>query len=204
MTVKDENGINGGTNGSMTVENENVMIDDVENGGTEIIAIDSNEDVEKAKKKPKSPDMAKKKRKSSGPELKRDPPGLLSNRHLQVDGEPHAIAQPETAFVANQKDSISRKKSSMLADSDDPFAFREGKTLMWRNINMTLVRMKNAKSSCVLSMHLTSQSFCFLCNRNQIRRVKKAASSLTKSGERSRKCRPPLSWVQVEQERQVF
>ena len=32
----------------------------------------------------------------------------------------------------------SRRKSSMLAVSDDPFAFRDGKTLLWRNVNMTL------------------------------------------------------------------
>lgn len=30
------------------------------------------------------------------------------------------------------------RQSSMLAASDDPFAAREGKTLIWRNINMTL------------------------------------------------------------------
>jgi len=30
------------------------------------------------------------------------------------------------------------KKSSVLAASDDPFAPREGKTLLWRNVNMTL------------------------------------------------------------------
>jgi hypothetical protein len=148
MTVKDENVINGGTNDSMTAgEEENVMIDDVENGGTEIIAVDIEEVVEKAKKTPKSPET-KKKRKSSG--LQRDTPGLLSNRHLNVNGEPQAVvAQP-----VNRIDSLQRKKSSMLAESDDPFAFREGKTLLWRNINMTLVRMKNAKSSCVFSMHL--------------------------------------------------
>ncbi|KAG7371928.1 ABC transporter [Nitzschia inconspicua] len=30
------------------------------------------------------------------------------------------------------------RQSSMLATSDDPFAIREGKTLLWRNVNMTL------------------------------------------------------------------
>lgn len=33
------------------------------------------------------------------------------------------------------------KKSSTLNVSDDPFAPREGKTLLWRNVNMTLVRL---------------------------------------------------------------
>ena len=31
---------------------------------------------------------------------------------------------------------------SVLASRDDPFAPREGKTLAWKNINMTLVRTK--------------------------------------------------------------
>jgi hypothetical protein len=35
---------------------------------------------------------------------------------------------------------LTSKKGSMLAISDDPFAPREGKTLLWRNVNMTLVR----------------------------------------------------------------
>ena len=32
------------------------------------------------------------------------------------------------------------RKSSIVAVSDDPFALREGKTLLWRNVNMTVVR----------------------------------------------------------------
>jgi hypothetical protein len=39
---------------------------------------------------------------------------------------------------------MTSKKSSMLAVSDDPFAPREGKTLLWRNVNMTLVRVRLA------------------------------------------------------------
>lgn len=31
---------------------------------------------------------------------------------------------------------------TVLSASDDPFAPREGKTLLWSNINMTLVRTK--------------------------------------------------------------
>jgi hypothetical protein len=34
---------------------------------------------------------------------------------------------------------LTSKKSSILAISDDPFAPREGKTLLWKNVNMTLV-----------------------------------------------------------------
>ena len=40
----------------------------------------------------------------------------------------------------HNKKTLMSKKSSMLAVSDDPFAPREGKTLLWKNVNMTLVR----------------------------------------------------------------
>ena len=33
------------------------------------------------------------------------------------------------------------KHGSQLSVSDDPFAPREGKTLLWKNVNMTLVRL---------------------------------------------------------------
>jgi hypothetical protein len=39
----------------------------------------------------------------------------------------------------HNKKTLVSKKSSMLAVSDDPFAPREGKTLLWKNVNMTLV-----------------------------------------------------------------
>jgi hypothetical protein len=132
MTVKDEN----------TKKDENGITEDVENGGTSdsMTTKDENgikEDVAKAEKKRKS--------RGSKKVLKGDPPGLLSSRDLLATGKPQIVAQPKPIPQANKN-----KKSSMLDESDDPFAFREGKTLMWRNINMTLVRMKNAKSFCVL------------------------------------------------------
>jgi len=37
---------------------------------------------------------------------------------------------------------LSKKQSSTLDNHDDPFAAREGKTLLWRNINMTLAGAK--------------------------------------------------------------
>ncbi len=45
------------------------------------------------------------------------------------------VAQPKTS----SKERLYSKKSSLLAVSDDPFAPREGKTLLWRNVNMILV-----------------------------------------------------------------
>jgi len=38
-------------------------------------------------------------------------------------------------------DEKASKKVAMLAVSDDPFAPREGKTLLWKNVNMTLVSL---------------------------------------------------------------
>ena len=50
----------------------------------------------------------------------------------------------ETAAVTNmesgQPELSSETSSSNLAVSDDPFAPREGKTLLWRDVNMVLVR----------------------------------------------------------------
>ena len=40
------------------------------------------------------------------------------------------------------------KKSSVLAVSDDPFAPREGKTLLWKNVNMTLVSPNGRAKGC--------------------------------------------------------
>jgi hypothetical protein len=37
-----------------------------------------------------------------------------------------------------QKPTLVPRKSSVLATSDDPFALRDGKTLLWKDINMTL------------------------------------------------------------------
>lgn len=59
------------------------------------------------------------------------------------DGAPSdEEAGPDKASLGAtpMKRTLTSKKSSMLAVSDDPFAPREGKTLLWRNVNMTLVR----------------------------------------------------------------
>ena len=79
--------------------------------------------------------------------MSKDPPGHLSSRHV--------VASPSTSFhfsginsgngesnkdASVKKAAYSRRKSSMLEASDDPFAFREGKTLTWRSVNMVLVR----------------------------------------------------------------
>ena len=42
----------------------------------------------------------------------------------------------------------SKKSSTVLTSSDDPFAPREGKTLIWRNVNMTLVSLRSRLYPC--------------------------------------------------------
>ena len=42
--------------------------------------------------------------------------------------------------LQNQPDLSSEESSSNIVVSDDPFAPREGKTLLWRDVNMVLVR----------------------------------------------------------------
>ena len=42
--------------------------------------------------------------------------------------------------VAYNNGNDARNDPAVLSASDDPFAPREGKTLLWTNINMTLVR----------------------------------------------------------------
>ena len=93
-----------------------------------------------------SPKKKSSKRKNRPASLQRDPPGNISSRMVLNSGpllQAPVISvnnrAPPAAAAANRKTSLTRRKSSMLAASDDPFAFREGKTLMWRNVNMILV-----------------------------------------------------------------
>ena len=58
------------------------------------------------------------------------------------DNKMHVTLAEDVAHdLEGQHDSktLMSKKSSILAVSDDPFAPREGKTLLWKNVNMTLV-----------------------------------------------------------------
>jgi hypothetical protein len=50
-------------------------------------------------------------------------------------------------------------EAGAFGSSDDPFAKREGKTLTWKNINMTLVRV----SICLSVLALMGQSLSTIC-----------------------------------------
>ena len=83
-----------------------------------------------------------------------DPPGERSERVLEARAVKLTSEEaPEETIVFGEQPSppLQKKKSSrgpvsrkgsQLAVSDDPFAAREGKTLLWRDVNMTLVRRK--------------------------------------------------------------
>jgi hypothetical protein len=48
-------------------------------------------------------------------------------------------SENDESNALGQKPMSKKQMSSMISTSDDPFAPREGKTLLWRGINMTLV-----------------------------------------------------------------
>lgn len=76
---------------------------------------------------------------SNGPRksiLKESSP--LEDVELGVDA-PEEEATPVTIQPRKQPKAIDRTKS-ILNTHTDPFAPREGKALVWRNVNMTLVR----------------------------------------------------------------
>jgi hypothetical protein len=101
------------------------------------------DDVEQAPKQ-------KKRTSSKKPKKHQDPKGEIAEDHCHYSSEDKGedltlssrsddkfddieIGKPE------QPPRLTRHKSSALEASDDPFAQRDGKTLLWRNVNMTLV-----------------------------------------------------------------
>jgi hypothetical protein len=67
----------------------------------------------------------------------------LSSEKVPEETIVFAVQPTLPPLPAIKKKSIVGRKSSLLAVSDDPFAAREGKTLLWRDVNMTLVRRKH-------------------------------------------------------------
>lgn len=70
------------------------------------------------------------------------------------------LAERTDDELASDLTSFSRKGSA-LAVSDDPFFPREGKTLLWRNVNMTLV-CTQAPFEQILMMNLFNLLFSIL------------------------------------------
>lgn len=71
------------------------------------------------------------------------------------------------------------KKASHMSISDDPFAPREGKALLWKNVNMTLVSCK----TCIWYHKMNLQHCCriltcvvrsYLCRRERNQEIRNA------------------------------
>lgn len=105
----------------------------------------------------------------------------------EVDEE---MGKPSAAFSTAQsrQSAYNRRKSSVLAVSDDPFAPREGKTLLWRNVNMTLVSFRVMVACCPLwEIELSTQpcpiiAFFLVPHRNL--KSARTASCWTMCGEK--------------------
>jgi hypothetical protein len=77
------------------------------------------------------------------------------------DGDIEEVLITSTSVAPSANGRISKKGSSMSTGSDDPFAPREGKTLVWRNVNMTLVSLR-PKCSSQTKCHDRPYAFCCL------------------------------------------
>jgi hypothetical protein len=62
---------------------------------------------------------------------------------VDVDDQPPTFSSTPTKTVPTTTSDISAR--------DDPFAPREGKTLLWRGVNMTLVGRPFSKFACLLA-----------------------------------------------------
>jgi hypothetical protein len=89
------------------------------------------------------------------------------------------------------------RTTSALAVSADPFAAREGKTLIWRNINMTLVRVlwHRLRVPSFVEGPLKMLSCSFRIFRVGRARIRWIASSSRMFGGKSPRARPPPSWA---------
>jgi hypothetical protein len=131
---------------------------------------------------------------------KADPPG-----HLPTDEQTEASNKDIEVGIAMNPERMGRKSSVILSVSDDPFAPRDGKTLLWRNVNMTLVRQNEKVCGNECQAHrLTKLTFRASEIRRKERTARKTASFSTMYGEKSLRNRRPLSWVRVERAKQVF
>jgi hypothetical protein len=73
------------------------------------------------------------------------PHTIKGTKNPQVDPSGHGPTHTQLASSSEPIPATNNAievgiEASVLDARDDPFAPREGKTLLWRNINMTLVR----------------------------------------------------------------
>jgi len=84
--------------------------------------------------------QAKKKKKKKQTKKEQPEEDMDEDTSEDVERSPVLLNEEPSAAMstARRASGYSRRKSSVLAVSDDPFALREGKTLLWRNVNMVL------------------------------------------------------------------
>jgi hypothetical protein len=68
-----------------------------------------------------------------------DAADLMGTKEEAATGTYPNTAESEMNTSERTKGGMSKKMMNSLASSDDPFAVREGKTLLWTNVNMLLV-----------------------------------------------------------------
>ena len=136
-------------------------------------------------------------------------PTLFSEDLSEVNADSYDVEDPgyEKEPVASYD-----RKPSRLDTHADPFARREGKTLLWKDVNMTLVRLPCPSQLLfydVLHAMCNSREHYVFCHSSIVNsRARKAASPTesfsTMSGVRfHKKKRRPL-WAPVELERLRF
>jgi hypothetical protein len=64
---------------------------------------------------------------------------LMGTKEEAATGAYPSTAESEMNTSERTKGGMSKRMMNTLASSDDPFAVREGKTLLWTNVNMLLV-----------------------------------------------------------------
>jgi hypothetical protein len=74
------------------------------------------------------------------------PPDMAKGKSMQHLATSKGVLESSTTPGDNANHSFSRAESSNVLDKhDDPFAPRKGKALVWKNVNMTLVRIITLK-----------------------------------------------------------
>lgn len=79
------------------------------------------------------------------------PPEIMTT--TTIDEKPPAMMMMEKSSSSHSADaSLHKSESTMLDASADPFATREGKTLTWTNVNMTLVSKTQQDANKIINV----------------------------------------------------
>jgi len=99
-------------------------------------------------------------------------------------------------------DDIEMNRESVPVEND-PFAPRDGKALLWRNINMTLVSLQYRHACIVLHRIRLINKLSFPMQNRKERTVSRTSNFSRMFGEKCPRSRQLPSWVLLVPERQV-